>query len=130
MCGQARVGDNGTMSSVKSRAYAALAQSLIAVKPDVEVDAKGFVADVGQNLIAGLDPAAVELAMVDLGAGGGQGLDWKILVRRSLVGHALRGEHVRALAGTTGRNADGAVSHGSPVRTQGQHGTWRTAAEP
>jgi hypothetical protein len=48
------------------------------VRPHVQVDAKGFVADVGQNLIAGLDPAAVELAMADLGAGGGQELDWKI----------------------------------------------------
>jgi hypothetical protein len=79
----ARVCDNPNMASVKTRAYAALAKSLIRTRPDAQIDAKGYVADVRQNLLAGLDPAAIALALADIGLGAGQELEGKIRAAHS-----------------------------------------------
>jgi hypothetical protein len=71
------------MAGVKTRAYAALAKSLIRTRPDAQIDANGYVANVGQNLLVGLDPAAIALALGDIGLGAGQELEGKIRAAHS-----------------------------------------------
>jgi hypothetical protein len=71
------------MAGLKTRAYAALAKSLVRTRPDAQLDANGFVADVRQNLLAGLDPAAVALSFGDIGLGAGQELEGKIRAAHS-----------------------------------------------
>jgi hypothetical protein len=71
------------MADVTTRAYAALAKSLVSTRPDAQMDAKGYVADVDQNLLAGLDQIATALALGDIGLGAGQELEGKIRAAHS-----------------------------------------------
>jgi hypothetical protein len=71
------------MPNLKSRACAALAASLARVNADAEIDARGYVAKLGQNLVPGIERTNLTLAILDLQQGGGQEVDEKIRAAHS-----------------------------------------------
>jgi hypothetical protein len=71
------------MPNLKSRACTALAVSLARTNPAAEIDAKGYVGELGQNVVSGIEPADLAQAISDLEQGGGKELDRKIRAAHS-----------------------------------------------
>lgn len=77
------------MPNLKSRVCAALAVSLARVNPAAEIDPKGYVAKLCQNLVPGIERADLTLALADIQQGGGNELEGKIRAAHSSAMLAL-----------------------------------------